>query len=99
MDRSNINFTIRVDNDAPLPPEDMIVRADSFSGSLNPEVDDDTELYISWDPSTDIGSGVSGYYYSFIDNSGTEKGSWTTETKVKIKNATEGKNHLYLVRR
>ena len=96
LDRSKINFTIRIDCDAPTPPQDVIIRADSFSSSLNPEVDDDTEIYISWDPSIDIGTGVSGYFYSFKDNSGTKQGLWTTETKVRIKNATEGKNSIYI---
>jgi hypothetical protein len=95
-DVSNVKVTLKIDNLVPPAPLEIRCKADSFTEVGSALVDDDTELYIVWDKSVDTGAGVKGYYYSFQDLGGTNKGIWTTSTSTKINNATEGVNTLYV---
>jgi hypothetical protein len=95
-DNSSIKIELKIDNDPPIPPGFVICKADELTETEAALVDDDTEIILSWDASVDKGSGISGYYYSFQDNSETENGFWTSETASKLTNATEGVNLVYV---
>jgi hypothetical protein len=95
-DNSSIKIELKIDNDPPNPPDFVICKADDLSEPEAALVDDDTEIVMTWDPSVDKGSGVSGYYINFQDNGETENGFWTTETASKLANGTEGVNNVYV---
>ena len=95
-DKSDINISLKIDNDKPSPPSAISIKAKSQSDPESAIVDNDEEIFISWIPSEDIGSGIKGYYYSFSNHGGTAIGDWTTENTAELKNATEGKNNVYV---
>ncbi len=95
-DNSSLSISLQVDSDPPNPPAPVLCKADSILEIGFAEVDDDTELFLSWDTALDKGSGIKGYYYGFEDNSGTSNGLWTADTDAKITNATEGLNTIHV---
>ncbi|MCK5559815.1 MAG: FG-GAP repeat protein, partial [Thermoplasmata archaeon] len=95
-DESNINFTLQVDNDPPAPPSAVTIKADSMNDLITAEADNDGTIFVSWPDASDSGSGIKGYYYGFTDHSGTDNGLWTEETNVKLVDAAEGPNSVYI---
>jgi len=58
-----------------------------------------TSLSVSWSGFSDggaAGSGIKGYYYSFINKEGTSDGSWTTGTSGTVNAASEGWITVYV---
>jgi len=62
----NAPFVMNVDPFKPLPPKDLRVHADSFDDK-NTEYDDDTSVFVSWEPAEDFESGIKGYYVADHD--------------------------------
>ncbi len=59
-------FIMNVDPYRPTPPKEVLIHADSFE-DRNTEFDDDNEVFVTWEPSEDFESGVSGYYVATFD--------------------------------
>jgi hypothetical protein len=95
-DDSSISIILKVDNDPPEAPENILCMADTFDEVVSADADNDPEIYVTWSEVTDIGSGTSLYYSSFEDNSGTNDGFWSVENKAKLTNASEGLNSVYV---
>ncbi len=95
-DNSSVGITLKIDNDPPVPPNLIEVMADSFNETEQAAVDNDQEVYITWDPAIDKGSGTAGYYYSFKNHGGTKNGFWTENTSAQLANATEGLKTIYV---
>ncbi len=53
-DKTDVWFIVRVDADNPLAPTNIVCHADSAS-DLNINLDDDTQIFITWDDAVDIG--------------------------------------------
>ncbi|WP_455391873.1 thrombospondin type 3 repeat-containing protein [[Eubacterium] cellulosolvens] len=61
VDISKVSFIVRVDADGPTAPANIWCQADSNT-SAEDDYDDDTEIFVSWSPASDIpGSGVELY--------------------------------------
>jgi hypothetical protein len=95
-DVSAQSIDLKIDNDPPDMPENVICKADTFDELEPAAADNDPEVYIGWDEVTDLGSGTSRYYYNFENNGGTDEGSWTNENQAKLSNASEGVNNVYV---
>ncbi|MCD6383425.1 MAG: hypothetical protein J7L88_03070, partial [Thermoplasmata archaeon] len=88
-------FYYYVDRTSPDPPLYITARADSEVDPLE-GYDNDDEMYLSWEPVIDTGSGIYGYFYSTVDGSGTTNGNFTTETNAVITGLKEGWNDIYV---
>ena len=92
---TNLTFTLRVDGEAPLPPINFICHADSFKDKETKHTNQ-PEMYVTWDEVEDTDSGLRGYYYSHLDNSGTSEGNLTTEREVEMIHLPEGYAPVYV---
>ncbi|OYT45108.1 hypothetical protein B6U90_04030 [Thermoplasmatales archaeon ex4484_6] len=90
-----MNFFYIVDTDAPEPPEEIVIRADSDIDTLV-GFDNDPEVFITWNPSFDETSEVIGYMYSPVDGGGTDQGTFTENTQVVFDGLKEGLNSIYI---
>ena len=90
-----VNFFYIVDIDLPLPPEEIVIRADSDIDILE-GYDNDPEVFISWNPTFDETSDVIGYMYSTADGAFTDKGIFTENTQVVFDGLVEGLNEIYV---
>ena len=90
-----VNFFYIVDTDLPLPPEEIIIRADSDIDDLQ-GYDNDPEVFISWEPTFDETSDVIGYMYSTADGGMTDNGIFTENTQVVFDGLVEGLNEIYV---
>jgi hypothetical protein len=83
-DKSLVSFIIRVDADGPLTPPNIVCHADS-AGDLRTQFDDDTTIFVTWDPASDNScSGVERYAMEFNNPIPfTAKGSGGTATGVE----------------
>ncbi len=86
---TNLTFPVKIDADPPLYPVDLKCRAGGFKDKETVNTNQ-AEMYVTWDAVEDPASGLLGYYYSAIDNSGTMNGTFTNETEVKIDKLEEG---------
>jgi hypothetical protein len=66
-----IQFLLNIDPYRPTPPKEVLIHADSYD-DRNTNFDDDNEVFISWEPSEDFESGISGYYVSTFDPFGDD---------------------------
>ncbi len=62
----NTPYVMNVDPFKPLPPKDLRLHADSYD-DRNTEYDDDTSVFVSWEPAEDFESGIRGYYVADYD--------------------------------
>jgi hypothetical protein len=71
-DVSNWSFMIKNDNDGPQAPPSITCHADSATDPAT-DADDDTVIYVVWDPASDqSGSGVAEYCMGYNDNQPTD---------------------------
>ncbi len=91
----NLYFPLKIDAAAPLSPVNLQCRPDSFKGK-SAEHTNKQEVFVTWDEVEDPASGLRGYYYSLMDNSTTENGSFTNETEVEINELPEGPVPVYV---
>ena len=80
---NSLPFTVKVDGEAPPPPENVTIHADSF---LDTRIfaDDDKVFFTTWNISVDLRSGTKGYYFSFINNEGNTDVHFTTDKQTLI---------------
>lgn len=95
-DCSSNSFRIKVDSDPPGAPDWIAFKANSIADTGVVVVDNDSDFVIFWSNVEDVGSGTVGYYYSLMNNSGTENGIWTTTDSGIIQNASEGSHTVYV---
>ncbi len=86
---------IHVDGDEPDMILNLTIHADSFTDTQT-GMDNDKEIFVTWDPASDIGNGTTGYYYSFVDNSGTTNASFTSDTQLKLDLTESGEITFYI---
>ncbi|MDP6156977.1 MAG: hypothetical protein QF682_12705 [Candidatus Thermoplasmatota archaeon] len=86
---SNFTFPVTIDAEAPSAPFNVICHADSFRDKET-ENTDQTETFVTWEEVEDFESQLKGYYYSLVDNSGTDNGTFLNKTEVHIENLMEG---------
>jgi len=77
------SFNLNVDSTAPGAPPEPLIHADSPEDPRT-DADNDLELFLEWNQSSDIGSGIFGYYYGTSNGSGTTGGTFTSNTSAKI---------------
>ena len=92
---TNLSFPVKIDAEAPLFPVNLKCRAGGFKDKET-ENTNQAEMYVTWDEVEDPASGLLGYYYSHLDNSGTTNGTFTNETEVKIDELGEGFAEIYV---
>ena len=92
---SNFTFPVTIDAEAPDPPFNVICHANSFK-DRETENTDQRETFVNWEAVEDFESGLKGYYYSLVDNSGTDNGTFINKTEVHIENLDEGDISVYL---
>ncbi len=95
VDDVSNQFKLRVDNDAPGPPHEVIIHADSYTDA-NTIADNDTRVYVTFTSPTQDSSGIKGYYYSTSDNSGTKNGTYTTKNQFQITVYNNGIFNVYV---
>jgi hypothetical protein len=78
-----IQYSLKIDNTPPDPPDDVVIHADSFMDS-NIVADNDTQLFATWTSAAQEYSGIKGYYYTFTNKGGTTEGTFTTENSAEI---------------
>lgn len=72
IDKSNVNYTLRIDAGLPTAPPYAQCHADSIDDP-NTEMDNDKEVYFTWGYSTDSGgSGIEGYYAAYDNETPVE---------------------------
>jgi hypothetical protein len=100
-DASDWSFPFKVDAESPAAPVELRFHSDDLMGGVA-DVDDDRDLFASWDEPSDAaaggaGSGIAGYYHKLgVDNGGTTKGTWTKARSASIINASEGTQLFYV---
>ncbi|MCD6382909.1 MAG: FG-GAP repeat protein, partial [Thermoplasmata archaeon] len=92
------DYYFTVDADAPTAPKNVVIHSDSFT-DLRGEYDNDGEIYVTWDPSYDLGCGIAGYYVKVRAwGSGTRGAAegwiFTNETRIVLTNMTAGLNDV-----
>ena len=92
---TNLTFPLRIDNEAPLAPANLLCRADGFDDK-DTEYTDANVMYVTWDEVVDPDSGLTGYYYSDSNNSGTADGNFTLTREIEIADLTEGYIPMYV---
>ena len=92
---TNLTFPVKIDAEAPLYPVNLICHAGGFKDKETGNTDQ-PEMYVTWDAVEDPASGLLGYYYSQMDDSGTTNGTLTNDTEVKIDKLTEGEAEIYV---
>ncbi len=92
---TNFTFPVRIDAEPPAPPLNLLCHADSFNGRETGYTDE-LETFVTWDEVQDHQSGLSGYYYSRTDNSGTQNGTFTVDREVRIGDLEEGPVRVYV---
>jgi len=86
-------FHFYMDQDAPAPPRNLSVRADSFEDTVK-GIDNDQEVYLYWDSVFDGGAGVKGICYSMDVNNWPSQDNIINEPRKF--NLQEG-NHTFYV--
>ena len=94
-DMSDILFYLRVDGTLPTPPGALLIHADGIEDPQTSS-DNDTELFVAWNPALDPHSGVAGYFYSTVDGSGTTSGAFTEEREITVEAPGEGIYVIYV---
>ena len=92
---TNLTYDLRIDGEPPQPPMNLICHADSFKDKETVNTNQ-PEMYVTWDEVEDNASGLAGYYYSHLDNSGTPEGNLTTEKEVEMISLPEGYAPVYV---
>jgi len=92
---SNFTFPVTIDNEAPAAPFNVICHANSFKDKET-ENTDETETFVTWEAVEDFESELKGYYYSLVDNSGTDNGTFLNNTEVHLENLDEGDISVYV---
>jgi len=92
---SNFTFPVKIDNEAPAAPFNVICHANSFKDKET-ENTDETETFVTWEAVEDFESELKGYYYSLVDNAGTDNGTFLNITEVHIENLEEGDISVYV---
>ncbi len=91
------DYYFQVDADAPSPPGNVVIHSDSFT-DLQGAFDDDGEVFVTWDPAFDMGSGIAGYMVKVRSwGGGTRAGEgwqFTEETRIRISNLSAGLNDI-----
>ncbi|HDD60131.1 MAG TPA: hypothetical protein ENF69_04225, partial [Euryarchaeota archaeon] len=91
------DYYFQVDADAPSPPRNVVIHSDSFT-DLRGTFDDDGEVFVTWDPAFDMGSGIAGYMVKVRSwGGGTRAGEgwqFTEETRIRISNLSAGLNDI-----
>lgn len=67
-DASNLTFLVRVDATPPSAPRNLTIRADAFNDTAT-TLDNDTQVFVTWDPPVENESGLETYYLSDSDGS------------------------------
>ena len=90
-------YRIRVDADAPGVPYNFEMHADDI---MDPpaSMDDDGEVYFTWDPAVDTSSGVKGYYISLGPRGSGAESYFVEEplTEVELRDLPEGEQKVYI---
>ena len=90
-----VSFPVKIDAEAPPPPEELLCHADSFK-------DRETEntnvpmMYVTWDLVEDNASGLEGYLFSQDNNSGTLDGEFQNYTGIKLEKLAEGFSPIHV---
>jgi len=92
---TNLTFPLRIDNEAPSPPTNLLCRADGFDHKET-EHTNKNEMYVTWDEVDDTDSGLAGYYYSDSNNSFTLDGNFTVEREIQVDDLPEGYATMYV---
>ncbi|MFW3146023.1 MAG: kelch repeat-containing protein [Thermoplasmatota archaeon] len=92
---AEITWLLNVDGMAPEAPRVLMMHADSYSDS-SVNYDNDLDVYATWDPSEETGSGVKTYYWSFEDNGGTRDGEELNTTQMELTLPETGLNTIYV---
>jgi len=92
---TNLSFPLKIDADPPLDPLNLVCHADGFKDKET-ENTDQALMYVTWDAVEDPASGLLGYYYSAVDNSGTENGTFINVTEVQLDELPEGQIPIYV---
>ena len=93
--KTNLTYDLRIDADPPQSPSNLLCHADSFKDKETVNTNQ-PEMYVTWDEVEDNASGLAGYYYSHLDNSGTPEGNLTTEKEVEMISLPEGYAPVYV---
>ena len=80
---------LKIDNDPPPDPSNLACHADGFKDK-EIENTDQPLMYVTWNGVEDPDSGLLGYYYSAMNNSGTKNGTFINVTQVEIDDLLEG---------
>ena len=92
---SKILFPVKVDGDAPSAPSKLVCHAEDFKDREN-EYTNLTTTFVTWDEVVDPASGLKGYYISPLNNSGTDNGTFTTDTEAEVPELPEGLADIYV---
>jgi hypothetical protein len=88
-------FYTKVDAKMPPAPEKVVAHADSWTDNqIN--YDDDTHIFVTWNPEPDLDSEIMGYYYSLSNNEHTTNGIWTTSPFGEFMGLSEGEIRVYV---
>ena len=84
-----VSFPVRIDAEAPPPPEELLCHADSFK-DRETENTNEPVMYVTWDMVEDTASGLEGYLFSEDDNAGTLNGEFQNYTGIMLNKLSEG---------
>ena len=69
-DASNLTFLVRIDATPPSAPRNLTVHADAFNDTAT-SLDNDAQVFITWDPPIENESGIANYYLTDSDGNCT----------------------------
>ena len=90
-----MTFPVKIDAEAPPPPEELLCHADSFKDRETVNTNDPV-MYVTWDLVEDTASGLEGYLFSEDDNSGTLDGEFQNYTGIMLEKLAEGFAPIYV---
>lgn len=90
-------YRIRVDGDAPGVPYNFEMHPDDIMDPAS-TMDDDGDVYFTWDPAVDTSSGVKGYYVSLGPRGSGAERYFVEEplTEVEVRDLGEGEQSVYI---
>ena len=84
-----ISFPLKIDAEAPPPPEELLCHADNFK-DRETENTNEPVMYVTWNLVEDNASGLEGYLFSHEDNAGTLDGEFQNYTGIMLEKLSEG---------
>ena len=91
----NQTFNFKLDLDPPAVPAGISLRADSITDDRM-WVDNDNEMFLTWDGVVELGSGLKGVCYSFDKNLYPAESNLTAASPKTIISIVEGVHTIYI---